>query len=230
MLIDRDSLTNNLFSGMAAYSYAEDWSYWGYTWGWKANQLGQYVKYDPASAQKLLAAAGWDKNFTVELYFGTSTSGFLFNTGNAMAAMWNAAGIKTNITTTADPVTATKVTQDASYPGLLLYYIFPPGIDPDSYTYLTMYSKAPQNIYHINDPKIDQWCIDERHALNKQDRLKVLTDLMNYDLDQMTRIWVVNPYKINVRKPNLFNIVDNIDYWSVFGWGPIATDVAWKSS
>jgi len=28
----------------------------------------------------------------------------------------------------------------------------------------------------------------------------------------------------------LFNITDNIDYWSVFGWGPISTDLAWKSS
>jgi ABC-type transport system substrate-binding protein len=229
-LIDREALTKNLFSGMAAYSYPQDWSYWGYKWGWKAEQLGKNATYDPANAKKLLTAAGWDPKFVVEMYFGTSTSGIGFNIYQAVAGMWEAEGVKTNITTTADPAASNKVIVDRSYPGVMPYFVFPPGIDPDNYTYLIMHSKAPQNIYYINDPKIDQWCIDQRRALEKPARQKILTDLMTYDLEQTTRISLVNPYKINLRKPNLFSITDNIDYWSVFGWGPISTDLAWKSS
>ncbi len=70
----------------------------------------------------------------------------------------------------------------------------------------------------------------QRQTMDKEERKKILTQLMNYDLDQMTRLWAVTPYKINMRKPNCYNLVDTEAAWNPLGWGSCGIDLAWKSA
>ena len=231
MLIDRDAIVQNVLFGNGLYAYGQDWSFWGYKWGWPVARLGQYYKYNPTEAKKLLAAAGLDKGFTIPMFFGSQTSGVRFDLFSAATAMWEAAGIKTPITTTADAAGMVKVIfADKSVEGAFAWSDYPPGIDPDQYTYQSLKTGESNNIYYLSDPKIDKWCIDQRHALNKEDRKKILDDLMTYDLDQVTRVGLVSPDKINLRGANVFNLTDTLNCWSIFGWGPMASDVIWKSS
>jgi hypothetical protein len=51
---------------------------------------------------------------------------------------------------------------------------------------------------------------------------------MDYDLDQVTRIWLVTPYKINVRRPNFFNLIDTQAAWNPLGWGSVGVDMAYR--
>ena len=105
-----------------------------------------------------------------------------------------------------------------------------PGWDPDTFAYHAMNSKSPKNYFKINDPKVDELTLKQRQTMNVEDRKKILTELMDYDLDQVTRLWTVAPYKINLRKPNVFNLIDCEAAWNPIGWGSSGFDFAWKSS
>jgi peptide/nickel transport system substrate-binding protein len=233
LLIDRDTLINTVLFGNGIYCSGEDWSWWGYKEGWPADRLEQwqYLKYNPTQAKQLLSAAGFDFGTTIPVFFGAQTSGIRFDVYSAAVGMLTAAGIKTTIVTTPDAASANQVLfGDKSYEGMFAWADVPPGIDPDIYTYQILKAGEPNNIYYVNDPKIDQMCVDQRHALDKTTRQKTLEGLLDYTQDQITRIELVDPDKINIRGSNVFNLTDNVNFWSIFGWGPQASDVIWKSS
>lgn len=52
---------------------------------------------------------------------------------------------------------------------------------------------------------------------------------MQRDLDQVYRLWTVTPYKINVRYPYLFNVVDQIHAWGPLGWGSKVCELVWMN-
>src|SRR5581483_5659650 len=141
-----------------------------------------------------------------------------------------AAGIKTNINAPRDPAQWQKDYYGGTKtppPGTGL---IGPGWDPDAFAYHALYSKSPRNYFHVNDPQIDDWAVKQRQTMDVEARKKILMDLMNYDLDQVTRLWTITPYKINLRKPNLFNLVDAEAAWNPVGWGSCGMDLAWRSS
>ena len=53
---------------------------------------------------------------------------------------------------------------------------------------------------------------------------------MAYDLDIVSRIWQVTPYKINMRKPNFYSLVDVEAAWNPVGWGSVGLEYAWRTS
>jgi ABC-type transport system substrate-binding protein len=202
---------------------------------WEGENLGPWVKYDPAEAKKMLAAAGQDK-MTIDALFTSLTSlrGLTYSAGTAM---WEAAGLKVKI----DAPTDTAVINQqkwgtnpdgtaGTFPGTFFLSDYTLGNDADIMTYTAMNSKSITNIYHINDPKIDKMTVDQRHALTKPERLQILKDLMTYDLDQVTRIWFVEPYKIGMRRPNVYNVVDSGWAWMPPAWGMVNTEVVWKGA
>ncbi|HKS92443.1 MAG TPA: hypothetical protein VJQ83_10980, partial [Tepidiformaceae bacterium] len=89
-------------------------------------------------------------------------------------------------------------------------------------------SKSPKNYYRINDTKIDDLVQKQRTIMDKTQRQSVLKELMTYDLDQMTRIWGITPYKLSIRRPNMFSLTDVEAAWNPVGWGSCGLDTAWR--
>lgn len=229
LLIDRKQIISSLANGMAGLGYGQDWTYFGQEWPWEENQLGQWnAKVDPQQAKQLLDAAGV-KDLQLDFLL-TQFAGLNYDVWNAIAGMWTAAGIKTNINAPRDPAQWQKEYYGGSYNHLAGTGLIGPGWDPDAFAYHALYSKSPRNYFHVNDPQIDDWAVKQRQTMDAEARKKILMDLMNYDLDQVTRLWTITPYKINLRKPNLFNLVDTEAAWNPVGWGSCGMDLAWRSS
>jgi len=235
MLIDRDAIIDSVCFGVGGHTYGTDFTYFGNKWMWEGQDLGPWVKYNPAEAKKLLQAAGAEK-LTIDALFN-GTSGIRFDTYSAATAMWEQAGMKVNINAPADTAVGTAMKwgidpvsgMAGTFPGVYFLSDYTLGADPDIMTYTAMHSKSITNIYHIKDAKTDDLTVNQRHALNKPDRVQILKDLMTYDLDQVTRIWFVEPYKILLRKPNVYNVVDTAWAWAAPAWGMAQTEAVWKA-
>lgn len=228
MLIDRDAIIKNLAGGLAGYGYGQDWTYFGSQWPFDPSTLGPYLQTNPAEAKKLLDAAGVS-NPQLDFLMG-SFAGFNYEVYSAVAGMWAAAGIKTTIDAPQDSAKWQSQFFGGTYNHLMGIGFVGPGWDPDTFSYQALYSKSPKNYFHVNDPKIDDMALKQRTTMNVADRKKILTDLMTYDLDQVTRLWTVAPYKLNMRKPNVYSIIDTEAAWSTLGWGSAGVDMAWKTA
>lgn len=228
MLIDRDAIIKSLAGGLAGYGYGQDWTYFGSEWPFEQSKLGQYATFNPTAAKQLLSAAGVS-NLNLN-FLMSSFAGFNFEVYSAVSGMLNAGGIQTIIDAPQDSSTWQKQYFGASFADLCGVGFVGPGWDPDTFSYQAMYSKSTNNYFHINDPQVDALCVKERTTLEPTARKQALTDLMNYDLDQVTRLWTVAPYKINMRKPNVYSIIDTEAAWSTLGWGSAGVDMSWKTA
>jgi peptide/nickel transport system substrate-binding protein len=229
LAVDRDGIIQSLAQNMAGYGYGQDWTYFGQEWPWTQDQLGQWNgKADLKQAKQLLTAAGFGNGLPNTLEFlMTQFAGFNFEVWSAIAAQWQQLGVKTTINAPQDPAVWQKQYYGASYSAFAGTGLIGPGWDPDAFAYHAMYSKSPRNYYHINDPDIDTLVVKQRQTLDKGQRTAILQQIMQKDLDQVTRIWTVTPYKINLRKPYTFNLVDAEAAWNPVGWGSVGLATAW---
>lgn len=226
LMIDRDSIIKNLHQGMAGYGYGQDWTFFDREWPWESSELGKYNKFDPAEAKKLLDAAGV-KDLNLD-FFMQAFAGANFDVWSAAAGMLNAQGVKTNIDAPQDIATQVSTFYGGKFKHLAGTGLLGPGMDPDTFSYHALHSKSLKNYYFVNDPKIDSLAVKQRETFDKKERQKVVTELMDYDLDQVTRLWLVTPYKINVRRPNFFNLIDTEAAWNPLGWGSVGVDLAYR--
>jgi ABC-type transport system substrate-binding protein len=212
---------------MAGYGYGQDWTYFGSEWPFEPSALGKWSSYDPGEAKSLLSAAGAEN---IELEFlMTQTAGFNFEVWNAVAGMWAANGVKTVIDAPQDPAQWQQQYYGGTYKNLTGTGYIGPGWDPDTFAYHALHSTSPKNYFKVNDPTIDDLALRQRGTLDREERTGILRELMEYDVDQVTRLWTVAPYKINMRKPHLFNLVDTEAAWNPVGWGSAGLDKAWKA-
>jgi ABC-type transport system substrate-binding protein len=227
LLIDRDAIIDSLSYGMAGYGYGQDWTYFGSEWPFEPDKLGKWMKGDVKEAKDLLSAAGADD---LKLDFlMTQTAGFNFEVWNAVAGLWDAAGVSTTIDAPQDPAQWQQQYYGGTYNHLTGTGYIGPGWDPDTFAYHALHSKSTKNYFKVNDPKIDELALKQRQTMDDEERKQLLTELMEYDLDQVTRLWTVAPYKINLRKPNFFNLIDTEAAWNPVGWGSCGMDTAWKA-
>jgi ABC-type transport system substrate-binding protein len=226
LMIDRDSIIKNLHQGLAGYGYGQDWTFFGREWPWESNELGKYNKFDPKEAKALLDAAGV-KNLELE-FFMQAFAGANFEVWNAAAGMLNAQGVKTKIDAPQDYATIVSTFYEGKYKHLAGTGLLGPGMDPDTFTYHALHSKSAKNYYFVKDQKLDDLSVKQRETFKTEERQKIVKEFMDYDLDQATRIWLVTPYKINLRRPNWYNLVDTEAAWNPLGWGSVGVDMAYR--
>lgn len=227
MLIDRDALISSLASGMAGYGYGQDWTYFGNEWPFEPAELGEWSRFDPEEAKKLLDAAD-AKDLSLD-FLMTQTAGINFEVWSAVAGMWEANGVRTSINAPQDPAQWQQQFYGGTYKHLTGTGFIGPGWDPDTFAYHALHSSSPKNYFKVNDPRIDDLAEQQRRVLDRTERTAILQELMEYDVDQVTRLWTMAPYKLNMRKPNLFNLIDTEAAWNPLGWGSAGIDLAWKA-
>ncbi|MBI2766919.1 MAG: ABC transporter substrate-binding protein [Chloroflexi bacterium] len=226
LMIDRDSIIKNIHQGMAGYGYGQDWTFFGREWPWESNELGKWNKFDPKAAKDLLSAAGV-KDLNLD-FFMQAFAGANFDVWSAAAGMLNAQGVKTNIDAPQDVATIVSTFYGGKFKGLAGTGLLGPGMDPDTFTYKALHSKSLTNYTFAKDPKLDELGVKQRETFDINERKKIVQEFMDYDLDQATRIWLVTPYKINVRRPNFFNLIDTEAAWNPLGWGSVGLDMAYR--
>lgn len=224
LAIDREAIINTVFKGVAAYSQPMDWSYFGSDWPLDGKDLGQYMQYDPERAKKLLADAGMSSGIKGTMPSQWNT-GIQLNQLELVQEYWRKVGIDIQIQTP-DTTQFTQLFYSANYPDLIAGYFLTQGTDPDNFTYERMYSKSTRNIYHINDPKVDELCLQERGELDPDKRKQIIKQLNDIALDQMFWIWLVNPYYISVRQPYVYNAADGLYAWES-GWACGVEELVW---
>jgi peptide/nickel transport system substrate-binding protein len=229
MAIDRDAIISGVFDGMAGYGYAQDWTFFGQEWPWSLDQVGQYSKYDPGEAKKMLAAAGFGSGVgrKIEIQHAAAT-GYNFDTGQLVADMWKKnLGIDVVESVFVDAATWNDKFFNLKYDDAIVAGVAGPSLDPDAYAYDPLNSKSTKNYFKVVDSDLDRLTEAQKVEFDIPKRQQLLKEIMARDLDQAYRMWTVTQYKINVRYPYLYNAVDQVHAWGPAGWGSKVCELIW---
>jgi peptide/nickel transport system substrate-binding protein len=224
MLVDRDALIDSLAYGMAAYGLGVDFNYYGREYPFDAPDLGPWYQYNPTEAKKLLDASGVDLefDFLMTQYFGIN-----FDTWNAVANMWTQEGVKTNIEAPQDGARIIDQYYGLKYRHIVGVAAIGPGLDPDIYTYAALNSESTKNYSVFKDAKMDDLTTKQRQTLDEEERNAILEEWLQYDLDLVTRIWTMLPYRLRVARPNIYNVTDQSNAW-IPGWASHGIEYGFK--
>lgn len=235
MAVDRQGIIDGLVGGLASPGYYQDWNFFerpGNPWPWTFDELGPYMKYDPAEAVKMLQAAGFDEGVgrTVDLGWGTSTDGLNNGIYEAMAD-----GLRTDLKF---DLSRSMAVDGAAYNARLygseyqdLHVATPrPAWDPQSFSFARMHSESGGNYYNINDPILDDLVERQQVELDLDTRRDLVRQAMDRDLDEMYTLWGVMVYKFMIRDPKVFNLGDHYLAWMAPGWGERKLEYTWKQA
>jgi peptide/nickel transport system substrate-binding protein len=232
--IDRSLIDKGIFNGISGPGYSQDWSFFKDAagkfreWPWDEKELGDFHHLDVAAAKKLYSAAGYSDSNPLKIKYNYSSApGPGQDLHLLILQQW-----KANLGVQAEFVGMETIGWIGAhftreYPDALGSWFSGPAFDPDGYSYEVLHSKAPGNIYGVKDTALDTLLEQQRRELDYTKRAELLQKAMLIDLNQCYRIWTRNQYKLSLRKPNFFNVVDTIHAWGNIGWGAKGDEKVW---
>ncbi|GBD12623.1 Glutathione-binding protein GsiB [bacterium HR24] len=233
-LIDIDAIVEGILEGMAGPGLAHDFSFFGKEWPWTLEELqamGANMGYDPQKARQLLSAAGVGRLRIKFMYgIGEPIHAEVYRT---VANFWRQGGIEV----VQDEVPITEIARfNAAFFGkqwgdvdVMGFSFAGPGMDEDQYCYGPLNSRSPRNFYWVNDPTLDELTERQRRQFDINERRRTVEEIIKRELSQSYRIWLVNIYKMAVRRGFVFNVVDTIHAWHNIGWGSKGNEMVWFS-
>ncbi len=235
--MNREEQKEGIYNGLAAAGYGQNWTFfrddespWGFReWPWTTAELGEFADFDPAKGRQLLDAAGYNDSNPLEFQAAMYTvPGSYLNLFLLIVDQWkNNLGVNA-IHEQVDLETwiARLVTRDFSE--ALFTWLIGAEMDADGLAYGKLHTDSPGNFYGISDPDVDQWCLDQRQELDVDKRSEILEKIRVRELENMWRVFAVNPYRIAARRGYLFNEIDTYNAWNP-GWGATNTERIWKN-
>ena len=235
--MNRDEQKEGIYNGLAAAGYGQNWTFfrddespWGFReWPWTTAELGEFADFDAAKGRQLLDAAGYNDSNPLEFQAAMYTvPGSYLNLFLLIVDQWkNNLGVNA-IHEQVDLETwiARLVTRDFSE--ALFTWLIGAEMDADGLAYGKLHTDSPGNFYGISDPDVDQWCLDQRQELDVDKRSEILEKIRVRELENMWRVFAVNPYRIAARRGSLFNEIDTYNAWNP-GWGATNTERIWKN-
>ena len=235
--MNREEQKEGIYNGLAAAGYGQNWTFfkdtsspWGFReWPWTTAELGEFADFDPAKGRQLLDAAGFNDANPLEFQAAMYTvPGPYLNLFLLIVDQW-----KTNLGVEAtheqvdlETWIARLVTRDFSE--ALFTWLIGAEMDADGLSYGKLHTDSPGNFYGISEPDIDDWCIAQRQELDVDKRSEILEQIRVRELENMWRVFAVNPYRIAARRGYLFNEIDTYNAWNP-GWGATNTERIWKN-
>ena len=235
--MNREEQKEGIYNGLAAAGYGQNWTFfkddnspWGFReWPWTTAELGEFADFNAAQGRQLLDAAGFNDDNPLEFQAAMYTvPGPYLNLFLLIVDQW-----KTNLGVNAiheevdlETWIARLVTRDFSE--ALFTWLIGAEMDADGLSYGKLHTDSPGNFYGISEPDIDDWCVAQRQELDVDKRSEILEQIRVRELENMWRIFAVNPYRIAARRGYLFNEIDTYNAWNP-GWGATNTERIWKN-
>ena len=149
---------------------------------------GQWYKYNPAEAKKLLAAAGYPNGLPTRFIFTNNIYGDTFNgIAEAVAGMMKEGGFSTQIVTQdyqREYITPGSGTFFGNFEGV--FFGLQTGfLDAHDYVFNMMHSKSTRNHAGVNDPQLDAMIDKEGATIDENERVKLYKEIERYAADKV---------------------------------------------
>jgi peptide/nickel transport system substrate-binding protein len=222
MAIDRDAIASAIYGGQAELLVLLP----GYVgkWAMKVKDLepsiGQYYKYDPSNAKKLLAAAGM-ADLQVKFVYITngpfSTPAYIKH-AETVASMLNAVGVRATLGTNdynKEFVDSGKGSRQGYFDKeTILFGAIGSNTDADDWLFGYLDSKSTSNQEHLSDQTYDEMVAKERATVNEDDRLKQVLAIQSYIAEKMYAPSTVGTHQWVAINPR----VQNYQFTPALGW------------
>lgn len=220
MAINRPEIWTVAYEGASMTSVPVPLAYLGLELPPRLSELGPTHQYNPEGAKKLLAEAGYPNGFTVTLWNSSSTYG-AYEVITAVQDQLKRVGIILE-PKTIDGTSRSNMKNARNWEGFQYEIGWGyPGMDLD-FAFLQVYSKSPQNLMGINDPKIDDLYLKAKGELDPVKRQAMAWEYVRYMMDQAYAIHVANPVSFNIYQPWLANIAHFVaagsQVYNIGGW------------
>ena len=160
--------------------------------------VGNWLRYDPDEAVKLLQAAGAE-GLTVENSYYAYTSGIEQTTEVAQAQLQRA-----GITMSGGKVDYTEFNSQwvpQKLPDISTSAWSTSGYDADNWFHGQVHSESPGNRWRMNDPEIDVWAEAQQLELDPAARKELWQKIWDQDLDQVYRPTLPWGFSLEVYQP-----------------------------
>ena len=197
---DRDEMLDIIYSGAGVILPQMDWRFfWEEEPTPESGVLGNWWRYDPAEAKKLLDAAGAsDLEFEMMYYNYSNTSNSLPN--EVWLDQFSRVGIKLNLSSRDyneyNSQWTTRSGTTDTYDGWVAQLAY-----PDHYVYGINHSESSGNRNRINDPQIDAWAEKHQVENDPETRTELARNVWHRVLDQVYRITKANGYSAVLQQP-----------------------------
>ena len=214
MAIDRDALSKVIYNGeteLTAFVPA----YMG-KWAQRLPDLdpaiGQFYKYNPTEAKKLLEAAG-AANLQLKVAYivnGGGNFGPLYvKMGETIANMLNAVGVRTTLVQqdyNKDFIDTGKGSRQGYFDAdTVLFAAVGFYTDADEWLFSYFHSKSTSNGEHLKDPALDAMIDKMRTITSEDDRLKAVLDIQRYIAQKAYVVPTVGTYQWIMVQPRVRN-------------------------
>ena len=222
---DRDEMLAIMYSGAGVILPQMDWRYfWEDEPSPDTGVLGNWWRYDPDEASKLLAAAGAsDLEFEMMYYNYSNVSNSLPN--EVLLDQFRRIGVTIRLSgvdyTEFNSQWTTRSGETDTYDG---WASFSP--TADHFVYGLNHSESSGNRNRINDPEIDVWAAQHQVELDPEARTELARKVWNKVLDQMYRIEKASGYSALLQQP----WVRELRYARAIGTGHSYLDTGYEAA
>jgi peptide/nickel transport system substrate-binding protein len=214
MAIDRDALSKVIYNGQTELTVFVP-AYMG-KWAQRLPDLdpgiGQYYKYNPAEAKKLLDAAGAGALQLKIAYIVNGGGNFgptYVKMGETIANMLNAAGVKTTLVQqdyNKDFIDTGRGSRQGYFDAdTVLFAAVGFYTDADEWLFSYFHSKSTSNGEHLKDAALDAMIDKMRTIASEDDRLKAVLDIQRYIAQRVYVVPTVGTYQWVMVQPRVRN-------------------------
>ena len=199
MAMDRQEMLDIIFDGIGKALHVIPWPFLfdqEVTLG--SPELGQWFRYAPDEAKKLLAAAGAE-NLEVNNSYYAYTSGL-----EQMSEVYQAQLGEIGVKMTGGKVDYTEFNSQwvpGQLPDISTSAWATSGYDGDNWFHGQVHSQSPGNRWRTNDPEIDAWAEAQQIELDPDARKELWRKIWDKDLDQMYRPTMPWGFTIEIYQP-----------------------------
>ncbi|MGE0229050.1 MAG: ABC transporter substrate-binding protein [Dehalococcoidia bacterium] len=196
---DRESISRLVFEGIGQTVSLLPWRFVHDTAPTiESGKFGNWTRYAPDEAKKLLSAAGQESLTIDARYFEYATTDT--QVAEVMADQFRQVGI-TYAVKKLDYTEFNSQLIGGTFPDVLHNGFMPLGTEPDTYFYNSLHSKSPGNRDHVNDSQIDGWAEAQQVELDPAKRKDLLAKIWDQYHDQAYRPVRTFGRAFNVQQP-----------------------------